>query len=236
MPLITAITPVSSSYMVLPGKTYYPVRIQATVTEPNLALTTVAAALDWNDGQPPTQYAPGSAPLTVDETRTLALGSYFITLMAWNYLQPVPQRVALYFSVQVQPEQIVTQPQTYLFGPILPTDSGSPNAEQWNFNIGTNLKVLASSVKMLLITTKGERVMQPTYGTLLRRIVFEPNDSAVESVARQEIDEALNQFEPRVSLEALNVARISSREVRLDAKFLSKLDQTSFQLSLPFTQ
>jgi hypothetical protein len=223
------------NYTVLPGKNYYPLRISAVVSETNAAYTQLAATLDWNDGNPPVALGPALKPLSVDLTRQLTVGAYFVTLHAWNYRQPVPDQAYAYFSVEIQPEQVVTQPDAYLYGPILPRDNGAPNASEWSFNLASNLQVLASSVKMLLITAKGERLMLPTYGTSLRRMVFESDASAVAGIAQQEISDALAQFEPRVSLETLNVQRLSDREILLRASFLSKSTQSTFAIALPFT-
>lgn len=221
--------------MVLPGKGYATVDFQATITESNMALSLVGASLDWNDGTALIEFGPQANPLTVHSVRNLFVGSYFVTLTAWNYQSPTPQRTSAYFSIEVQPQQFVPVPNNYLFGPILPADQGAPSASTWNFNIGNNLDVLRSSVKMILITTKGERVMNPTYGTLLKQAVFEPNDNAVLTMVRQEITDAISQFEPRVALSSLSVARQGPRELAVDAQFVSKIDQTSFQLALPVT-
>ena len=237
MVTITPTTAKQSIFTVLSGKTYYPVSIVATVTETNPALTRVGATLDWNDGTPAVVFTPGSS-ISINTARNLPLGTYYITLSAFNYAQPAPQRTAYYFSVQVQPQQIMAIPQDYLFGPILPLDNQFPNAEQWSFNTSTNLDVLKSSVKMLLITTRGERIMHPTYGTMLRRIVFEPSTSSISTVIRQEITEALTQFEPRVALDSFNIQKAdkNGKSVVVHASFLSKVSQSTFSLALPFTQ
>jgi len=222
--------------MVLPGKDYGVIHLTASVTDNNPALNTVGTTLDWNDGSPPVQIAPGQKPININETRELRLGTYYVTLLAYNYQMPTPGLAAYYITIVVQPEQLVPTTDSYLFGPILPMDDKFPNEIEWNFHTGINLDVLKSSVKMLLITSKGERVMNPTYGTNLRRVVFEPNDGNVTSIIQQEIDEAINQFEPRVALESLEVIRESARAVLVNAKFLSRMNQTTFNLSLPFTQ
>lgn len=236
MVTITTPTDKTVSAMVLPGKNYSPVRIQAVITETNPALSFVGATLDWNDGTPPVVFTPAK-PITIDVTRNLFFGTYYVTLTAFNYAQPKREQKSVYFSVDVQPETRFPVPQDYLFGPILPLDDGFPNSQQWNFNIGTNLDVLKSSVKMLLITTKGERIMLPTYGTLLRRAIFQPNTDSITTIIQQEITEALNQFEPRVSLQAFTIqAQPNSRVVNVNATFLSKVSQSTFALSLPFTK
>lgn len=221
--------------MVLPGKQYGAVTISATVSDNNASVNNVEATLNWNDGTPPVVFSPART-ININSTRNLAIGTYFITIAAQNFLQPTPQQTAAYFTVDVQPEQIAPQPSLFLFGPILPMDDGFPNPEQWNFNVGNDLQILKSSVKMLLITNKGERIMVPPYGTNLRRVVFEPNTDSITSLIRQEIDEALNQYEPRVSLDTFTVKRIGPRDVLVNTTFLSKINQASFSLSLPISQ
>ncbi len=235
MIVITSSLAKQTNQMVLPGKQFGTINLRATVTETNPLLTAVGASIDWNDGTPPVKFGP-ALPLNINVSRNLFIGTYFITLSAHNFLSPTPQTTAAYFNVEIQPEQIVPAPQLFLFGPILPMDDGFPNASQWNFDSGSDIQVLKSSVKMLLITAKGERVMQPTYGTSLRRIVFEPNTSSITTVIRQEIDEALAQFEPRVVLNSFDVQRLPTKDVLVKAQFLSKINQNSFSLTLPFSQ
>jgi phage baseplate assembly protein W len=233
--VITPTTEKQSIVTVLSGKTYFPVRIQASITETNPALTRVGATLNWNDGTPPVRFTP-SKPLVIDTTRNLFIGTYYITLSAFNYLQPKAETVNAYFSVMVQPQAFIPVPQQFLFGPILPLDNSFPNALQWNFNTASNLDVLKSAVKMLLITTKGERIMQPTYGTLLRRVIFEQNSNSISTTIRQEITEALALFEPRVSLDNIDIENLDDRSVVVNATFLSKISQATFSLEIPVSR
>jgi hypothetical protein len=61
------------------------------------------------------------------------------------------------------------------------------------------------SLRILLTTDPGERVMHPTYGCGLRRMVFETmNDSTLTEI-RSLIRQAILFFEARVALEAIDV-------------------------------
>lgn len=224
-------------FTALVNRNYFPVEIIASIAETNPALTRVGATLDWNDGTPLVVFPPGN-PISINVTRNLPIGNYFITLTAFNYAQPAPQTTSIHFSVEIQPQQIVPVSQSYLFGPILPLDNEFPNAAQWSFNLSNNLTVLKSSVKMLLLTTKGERIMLPSYGTLLRRIIFDPSGNSVSATIQQEITDALSQFEPRVTLSSFEVQRADpgGRSYLVNATFLSKISQAVFSLALPFSQ
>ena len=54
------------------------------------------------------------------------------------------------------------------------------------------------SIRQILGTRKGERLMRPEFGTRLHELVFEPNDSLLYGLLRHEVIEALEEWEPRV--------------------------------------
>ena len=213
------------------------VGIYCTVNEDDtdLPLQTVSATLDWNDGSQPVVYLEAASPITINVSKLLRLGTYAIKVTAQNERAPTPDTAATTFVVHVVPFNTAAQPPVRFYGPILPRDDGHPNPQTWLFDTGTDNAILASSVKMLLITTKGERVMQPGYGTNLRRILFDLNIQAVEAIITQEITQALSTFEPRVRISSLQVQRDpNQRNVTVQAMFQSRLTQQPFGLSLDF--
>ncbi len=56
------------------------------------------------------------------------------------------------------------------------------------------------SIKNLVLTDKGERLMQPTIGCKLRTLLFENFTPQAKIVAKQTITETIEQFEPRAQL------------------------------------
>ena len=67
------------------------------------------------------------------------------------------------------------------------------------------LRQIKADLIILILTNPGERVMLPTFGTDLRSLIFEMNDSFVEDEARNRIINAINAWEPRVTVEQLDV-------------------------------
>lgn len=55
-----------------------------------------------------------------------------------------------------------------------------------------------------IFTTKGERVMQPTFGTIIPSLLFEPFDSFVTTVVQEELSRVIRD-DPRVELLSLSV-------------------------------
>lgn len=69
----------------------------------------------------------------------------------------------------------------------------------------TGIDQVKADLLILLLTNPGERVMLPTFGTPLRKLHFEPNDPALRSQARQMIINSIQQWEPRIVVDAIEV-------------------------------
>ena len=61
------------------------------------------------------------------------------------------------------------------------------------------------NLRVLLLTEPGERMRLPGYGAGLRRFLFEPNTPATRQAIRAAIEGAITRWEPRVSLQAVEV-------------------------------
>lgn len=77
--------------------------------------------------------------------------------------------------------------------PILPDDTGSLGWCEGQLNVEQSLKVL-------LLTATGERVMRPTFGAEAPQLVFAPGSEQYLRRLEQSIREAVRDFEPRVDL------------------------------------
>lgn len=199
----------------------------------------VSGSLDWNDGSAPLTFTRTSGTLVVNEQRTLRPGDYNIVLTGRNYLVPTPETVSVNFRLLIKRVGVAAPPPNLIFGPILPRDLGDPNPDSWEFNTDSDLLILESSIRMLLITQKGERIMEPDYGTNIRRIIFDLNTSAADAQIEGEIKEALTRWEPRVRLTALQVrrdAKVNPRDVNVVAAFLSTQSAKNFELNLRYVK
>lgn len=61
-------------------------------------------------------------------------------------------------------------------------------------------EAIGQSIRMLLSTMPGERVMLPEYGCDLYRLAFEPNDQATAGLAIHYVRQALERWEPRAEI------------------------------------
>jgi len=211
--------------------------IQAKITETDtmLPFQFLSGTVDWRDGSPPTVLS-GNGTITVDLQHTYQPGQYVVSVYAHDYASPAPSEAQVNFLVSVEASTLIAQPSRFVYGPILPRDSGFPGPQDWLFNSSSDIFILESSVRMLLSTTKGERIMEPDYGTQIVRILFETNAQSIEPLIQQEIVEAIARWEPRVELQSLVIERDpNNRSVTVTPTFLSKLSQRGFQTTLQFT-
>jgi len=61
------------------------------------------------------------------------------------------------------------------------------------------------SIRLLLLTEPGERLMREDFGCGLRRFLFEPNTVTTRELIRRQIAQAVGRWEPRVAVEEVRV-------------------------------
>jgi len=75
---------------------------------------------------------------------------------------------------------------------------------------------IKSDLLALLLTEPGERVMLPSFGTPLKRFMFEPNDPSLLDNVRNTIVESIRSWEPRIQVTDIQVTN-SRSEIALSA-------------------
>jgi len=64
----------------------------------------------------------------------------------------------------------------------------------------TSIDQTISNLKSLLLTYKGERMFQPTFGTDLPRLIFEPNTSELKLLINDIITQPVNYWLPYITI------------------------------------
>ena len=123
----------------------------------------------------------------------------------------------------------------YILGLSLPLKNGDGGFFEQNFNtFNQNLK---SNLKNLLLTKKGERVLQPNFGSGLQSLLFEPIDETFETRVADTITESVSQWLPYITIEDIFIDISDSNKDRnkvgVDIKF--KVDETLDLQSVTFT-
>lgn len=72
-----------------------------------------------------------------------------------------------------------------------------------------------SSLEILFSTAVGERIMQPTYGCDLKKLLFEPLDTALKAYIADLLKTAILYHEPRIQLDDVDLVTVPE-EGRID--------------------
>jgi phage baseplate assembly protein W len=91
------------------------------------------------------------------------------------------------------------------------------------------------AILLLLTTRPGERVMRPSYGSLLHRLVFAPNDATTAGLAIHYVRRALAQWEPRVDVVEVDAGADLDHPEQLviELRYRVKASQQTTTLTFP---
>ena len=97
-------------------------------------------------------------------------------------------------------------------------------------------KSIADSVRVILGTSKGERVMRPDFGCDINELVFAPNNSKTRSLVAHYIEQALVRWEPRIILNNVDVKTHPEDETQINItiNYLIRSVNTYFNMVYPF--
>jgi phage baseplate assembly protein W len=97
---------------------------------------------------------------------------------------------------------------------------------------------IRQSIMLLIATTPGERVMRPTYGCDLHRLVFAPTDDTTAGLAIHYIRTAIERFEPRITILSLDAGPHPDEpgslvvELQYRVNATRRVDQVHFSVDL----
>lgn len=74
-----------------------------------------------------------------------------------------------------------------------------------DINIHSNEYAIVNSIKNLVLTNHYERPFQPNIGSNIRQLLFDNLDAVTAAGIQREIEETINNFEPRAGISNVNV-------------------------------
>lgn len=81
-------------------------------------------------------------------------------------------------------------------------------------------KAIKADLMHLILTRKGERLYLPDFGTDLLKYIFEPNDNKTQSEMKQEMNETIKKYLPKLQINELKITQSETNEyvvqVRID--------------------
>ena len=70
--------------------------------------------------------------------------------------------------------------------------------------VSKDASAIKQAIVNLLLTNKGERLMNPTYGSDIRSYLFEPMDYGTANQIRNNIRDTIETFEPRIRVRQIS--------------------------------
>ena len=116
----------------------------------------------------------------------------------------------------------------------------------WAFPVGldirgrialtTGFESIERSIRLILQTARGERVMRPQFGSDLHRLVFAENNATTAGLADFYVRQALARWEPRIDVENVGVSWSESDRgaMVLNITYLIKATNDRRNLVFPF--
>jgi len=95
---------------------------------------------------------------------------------------------------------------------------------------------IEQSIRLVLGTAKGERVMRPEFGCDVHDHVFATLDSATVSMVEAAVEEALVRWEPRIDVQEVTAVRDGAADGSLTVELAYRVRSTNteFNLVYPF--
>ena len=93
----------------------------------------------------------------------------------------------------------------------------------------TSLEQAKSNIKSLLLTNKGERLGNPTFGSELLSVVFGHENTDVENRIEEAIRAAIDEWLPFINIESIesNFSDVNRNAVNVSLKFTLNVDLTN---------
>ncbi len=100
----------------------------------------------------------------------------------------------------------------------------------------SDLEDIEQSLRILLSTRKGERLMRPTYGCGIHQLVFAPLHEATIAEIRGAVERAILFFEPRIRVDRIDVLTSEAAEGHLliEIDYTVRATNTRSNMVYPF--
>lgn len=96
---------------------------------------------------------------------------------------------------------------------------------------------IRDSIHIILSTAKGERVMRPDFGCGIHQLVFSENTAITHTQIADDIEEALEKFEPRIDVNSVDVIGDNddvSGKLNIDIEYTLLSNNTRYNIVFPF--
>lgn len=97
----------------------------------------------------------------------------------------------------------------------------------------TSLDQTRANIINVLATRRGERIMNPEFGTNIYRILFEQSTKQIEGSIRVEVENAVNRWVPYVNIQNISISRSpENNAIILDILFTTEFSSNNKEENL----
>ena len=100
--------------------------------------------------------------------------------------------------------------------------------------LAAGVQDIEQSIRIILETAPGERVMRPEFGCRIHELVFAPRNAATEGLLIYYIEEALGRWEPRIEIEQIEVLPVVGRDSALEVTIHYRIKATHDERSIVY--
>lgn len=100
--------------------------------------------------------------------------------------------------------------------------------------LATGERDIEQAIRIVLGTMIGERVMRPEFGCRIHELVFAPHNAATEGLAVLYVKQALNRWEPRIDVVAVEVESDAVNEGALLLQIKYRVKDTHNERSIVY--
>ena len=95
-------------------------------------------------------------------------------------------------------------------------------------------KSIEESIKIILSTKLGERVMRPEFGCRIHELMFSPNTPDTHNLAIYYVIEALKKWENRILITEVTVSKTSETGIDINISYQIRDTNSFYNLVYPF--
>jgi phage baseplate assembly protein W len=93
---------------------------------------------------------------------------------------------------------------------------------------------IEESIRVILGTKPGERVMRPEFGCRAHELLFEPRNASTETLMQQYVSDALRMWEPRISVQWVDVLIDENQDGAILVEVYYMIEETHDERSIVY--
>jgi len=95
-------------------------------------------------------------------------------------------------------------------------------------------KSIEESIKIIISTKMGERVMRPEFGCRVHELLFAQNTTTTHNLATYYVNEALKRWENRILIKDIKAYSIGESSINIDIEYQIRDTNSFYNLVYPF--